>query len=413
MRIRNTGQALFIGLTVVVAACSNGGASDAPSTTASTTPTSTAATGASAAPSSGASASSAAHSNLDIGVVTDVGTVNDKNVNEYTYAGAQQGADATGADPPSVVVPTSDALYAPLLRALVDQQFDIIVSTGSNLIPATVVAAKSNPDIWFIGVDQAPCMNAAGVYDPTMTDCSGDIATLLPNYIAVDYAEDQAGFLAGIVAASATKSNIIGAIGGVSGCGPCVRYMQGYTLGARSVNPAIKVKTAFVSPSDDKVGFGDQAAGRKFANQFISQNVGIDVLFQVASLTGRGGLTGDGIIDAACAAGIDVVGVDVDQHESYPPSQACILTSAEKHFAVSVSDAIVAISSGTAKPGLTIFSATNDGIGVSPYYDAATKLPTDIQARLDAAIAGMKVGSVTSCPPAPECGKTPAPKIGD
>ena len=358
MRIRRTGLALFMGLTILVAACGNGGVTNAPSTAASTASTSAASTrpprpACPPAPSSGASASPATHSDLDIGVVTDVGTLNDKNVNEYAYVGAQQGAAAIDADPPAVVVPTSDALYAPLIRAMADQQFDIIVSTGPDLIPATAAAAKSNPDIWFIGVDQAPCIDAAGGYDPRMKDCSGDIATLLPNYIAIDYAEDQAGYLAGIVAASATKSNIIGAIGGVSTCGPCVRYMQGFALGAGSVDPAIKVRTAFVSPGDKAVGFGDHAAGKEVRRPNSSPGTpGSTCCSRSPGLTGSGSLTGDGVIDAACAARIGVIGVDVDQHESYPASQACILTSAEKHFAVSVADSIVAISGGQAKPGL-------------------------------------------------------------
>ncbi len=216
---------------------------------------------------------------------------------------------------------------------------------------------------------------------------------------AINYAEDQAGYLAGIVAASATKSNIIGAVGGVSLCGPCIRYMQGYELGAKSVNPAITVKSAFVSDSDFKVGFADQAAGKTFGDQFITQNKGLDVLFQVA------GLTGNGLVDAACAAKINAIGVDVDQHESYPASQPCILTSAEKHLALSVSDSIVGIADGTAKGGLTFFNAKNDGIGVSPFYDAASKLPTDIQAKIDEATAGMKAGTVTTCPA--KCGQLP------
>ena len=404
MRIRSSGLVLFMGLSIMVAACSGSGASSSPTTAASTTPTSAASTGASTAPSA---AASVAHSDLKIGVVTDVGTVNDKNFNEYTYVGAQQGAAAIGADPPPVVVPKSDADYAPLIQAFVDQKFDIIVATGFNLVPATAAAAKANPNIWFIGVDHAPCINAKGDYDPKFADCSGDIAKLLPNYIAINYAEDQAGYLAGIVAASATKSKIIGAIGGVSLCGPCVRYMQGYALGAKSVDSTIQVKTAFVSASDFKVGFADQAAGKTFATQFITQNKGIDVLFQVA------GLTGNGVIDAACAASINAVGVDVDQHQSYAASQPCILTSAEKHLSVSVSNSIVAIAGKTAKGGLTFFNATNNGIGVSPFYDAASKLPADIQSKIDAAIAAMKAGTLVTCPPAPECGKTPAPKIGD
>jgi len=395
MRIRSTGLALFAGLSIFVAACSNGGASSSPA--ASAGPTSAASAEASAPAS--APASAAVKSDLKIGVVTDVGTVNDKNFNEFTFVGAQQGAAAIGADPPPVVVPTSDADYAPLIQAFVDQNFDVIVAAGFNLVPATAAAAKANPDIWFIGVDHAPCINATGDVDPTFADCSGDVSKLLPKYIAINYAEDQAGYLAGIVAASATKSNVIGAVGGVSLCGPCIRYMQGYELGAKSVNPAITVKSAFVSDSDFKVGFADQAAGKTFGDQFITQNKGLDVLFQVA------GLTGNGLVDAACAAKINAIGVDVDQHESYPASQACILTSAEKHLALSVNDSIVGIADGTAKGGLTYFNAKNDGIGVSPFYDAASKLPTDIQAKIDEATAGMKAGTVTTCPA--KCGQLP------
>jgi basic membrane protein A len=296
---------------------------------------------------------------------------------------------------------------------MVDLDFDIIVSTGVNLVPATAAAAKANPETWFIGVDHAPCINAKGVYDAKAKDCSGDISTLLPNYLALTYAEDQAGYLAGIVAASASKSRIIGAIGGVSTCRPCVRYLQGYVLGAKSVDPTITVKTAFVSPTDPTLGFADHAAGKAFAGKFLKENEGLDVLFQVASTAGAGSLTGEGIIDAACAAGIDAIGVDVDQHESYPASQRCILTSAEKHFSASVVDSIIGISEKTASGGLVSFGAGNDGIGVSPFYEAAGKLPADIQATIDAAISRMKTGSLVTCPPSPECGKTPAPKIGD
>jgi basic membrane protein A len=399
MRIRSTGLALFAGLSIFVAACNSGGASSSPAASTATSAAPSAAASGSAEPAASASASAATKSDLKIGVVTDVGTVNDKNFNEYTFVGAQQGAAAIGADPPPVVVPTSDADYAPLIQAFVDQDFDVIVAAGFNLVPATAAAAKANPDIWFIGVDHAPCINKTGDVDPTFADCSGVVAELLPKYIAINYAEDQAGYLAGIVAGLATKSNTIGSVGGVSLCGPCIRYMQGYELGAKSVNPSIAVKSAFVSDSDFKVGFADQAAGKTFGDQFIKQNAGLDVLFQVA------GLTGNGIVDAACAAKINAIGVDVDQHESYPASAACILTSAEKHLAKSVSDSISGIAAGTAKGGLTFFNAENDGIGVSPFYDAASKLPADTQTKIDEATAAMKAGTLKTCPE--KCGQLP------
>ena len=240
----------------------------------------------------------------------------------------------------------------------------------------------------------------------TFADCSGDIATLLPNYIAINYAEDQAGYLAGIVAASVTDADIIGAIGGVSLCGPCIRYIQGYELGAKSVNPDITVKAAWVTDSDFRLGFADQAAGKTFGQQFIKQNAGIDVLFQVA------GLTGNGVIDAACEAGISAIGVDVDQHESYPASQECILTSAEKKLSNSVSQSIVAIADGTAKGGPTRFDANNDGIGISSFYDATSKIAADTQAKVDTALAAMKAGTLVTCP-ADTCGSQDALPLGD
>jgi basic membrane protein A len=401
MRIRSQGLVLLAGLSIFAAACGPGAGSPAP-------PAATSAAPASVAPSEAPSASPSAAlgADLKIGVVTDVGTVNDKNFNEYTFVGAQEGASAVGAAEPPVVVPTSDADYGPLIQAFVDQEFDVIIATGFNLEGVTAAAAKANPDIWFIVVDHAPCINATGDVDPTFADCSGDIATLLPKYIAINYAEDQAGYLAGIVAASVPDADIVGAIGGVSLCGPCIRYIQGYDLGAKSVNPDISVKAAWVSASDFRLGFADQAAGKTFGQQFIQQNAGIDVLFQVA------GLTGNGVIDAACEAGIHALGVDVDQHESYPASQACILTSAEKKLANSVSQSIVAIADGSAKGGRTRFDATNDGIGVSSFYDASSKVAPDTQAKVDEALAAMKAGTLETCPAA-TCGSQDALPLGD
>jgi basic membrane protein A len=286
------------------------------------------------------------------------------------------------------------------------------VTTGPEAIPSVVAMAKANKGIWFIGVDQAPCVGAAGALDPKGV-CAGDIAKILPRYMAITYAEDQAGYLAGIVAASATRSGVIGAIGGTSTCGPCVKYMQGYILGAKSVMPTAKVNTGFVSVNDARLGFSDQLAGNTYATAFIKANAGLDVLFQVADRTDVGGLTGNGIIDAACAAGIKVIGVDVDQHQAYPASQACILTSAEKSVSASVSDSIVAIAAMTAVGGLTTYNVANEGISISPFYAAADKLQAGTDARIAAALGAMKAGSLVTCPPSPQCGKTPAPKLGD
>src|ERR687895_525701 len=99
-----------------------------------------------------------------IGVVTDVGTVDDKNFNEYTFVGANEGAEAIGvATPVPVAVPEDDSEYGGLIQAYVDQGFNIIVTAGFNLGVATTQFAHHNPDVWFIGVDQGPpCVTQEG-----------------------------------------------------------------------------------------------------------------------------------------------------------------------------------------------------------------------------------------------------------
>jgi len=347
-----------------------------------------------------AASAQASASTLKIGVVTDVGTVNDKNFNEYSYKGAQAGAQDLGeSSNVPYAVPKDASEYASLIQNFVSQNFNIIVTVGFNLTNDTIKAAKANPNIWFIGVDQAPiCVDTKGNPDSTFA-CKGDAATLLPHYVALGFEEDQAGYLAGIVAASVSKSGVIGAIGGITICAPCVRYIQGYTLGAQSVNPNIKVKTAYITTSDFTKAFGDPVTGKNFAKQFIAANHP-DVLFQVA------GNTGNGILDAACDAGIDAIGVDVDQFLSYPNADKCIITSAEKHLSNAVEDTIKAIAAGTQKPGVSHFDATNNGIGVSDFHDKTSAMPSGLQSKLDAALSGMKDGSVKTCPT--NCGAPPS-----
>ena len=389
MRTQSLGLTLFAGLSILVAACGPGAASKAPSADASAAPSAAAST--SAAPSVAPSA--AATSALKIGVVTDIGQLDDKNYNEYTFKGVEAGAAAIGAVKPQVVVPRDAAEYATLIKAFVDQKYDVIVTVGFNLAGATTQAAHDNPNIWFVGVDQSPiCVDAAGKPDSTFA-CKGKAADLLPKYISINFQEDQAGYLAGIIAASTSKNGVIGAIGGTSLCGPCVRYIQGYKLGAESVNPKIVVKSAYVTNDFSNAAFNDPVGGKAFAKSFITTNKP-DVLFQVA------GKTGNGVLEAACEAKLYGIGVDVDQFLSLQgsPSTKCLLTSAEKHLEVATGATIQAIAANTAKGGDVLFDAKNNGIGVSPGHDLVSLITPEIQAKVDAAVAAMVAGTLKTCP---------------
>jgi basic membrane protein A len=391
---------LLAATAIVVAACSSSATpapTAAPATAAPATAAPATAAPATAAPSvevtAAPSESAAAGANLKIGVVTDIGTVNDKGFNEYSFKGAQQGAAAIGAADPPVVVPKDASEYAADIQSFVGQNYNVIVTVGFNLANDTMAAALANPNVQFIGVDQTACIDATGKVDPNFK-CEGDPKTLLPNYHPFTFKEDQAGYLAGIIAGLATKNNVIGAIGGTTLCAACVRYIQGYELGAKSVNPNVTVKSAYVTHDFSSKAFADPAGGKSFAQNFI-QTVKPDVLFAVA------GLTGNGALDAACAAGIYAVGVDVDQYQSYPNADKCIITSAEKKLVNAVSQEIQAIANGTTVPD--VYDATNDGIGASPVTNVT--LP-DVQAKLDAAYAAMKAGTLQTCP-ATDCGVAP------
>ncbi len=398
MHKRSLGLTLVSGLAIILSACTNtgGGASAGPS--------------AAPDPCAGAAAGPAHTAPTDwskakIGVATDIGTLDDKNFNEYTNKGAQAGATDLGAAAPKSVVPKDASEYIKNIQAFVDQGFDIIVTAGFNNAAATTCEAHLNPTVWFIGVDQSPiCIDATGKLDPAF-GCKGDAKTLAPNYISLEYQEDQPGYLAGMVAASVSKTGIIGAIGGTSLCGPCIRYIQGFELGAKSIKADIKVFSTYVTNDFSNKAFNDPVTGTSFAQQFISQNHP-DVLFQVA------GKTGNGIIDAACTANLYAIGVDVDQFLSYTNGDKCIVTSAEKKLAFTVESSIKAIKAGTAKGGDSLWNAANDGIGISDFHDKASLISADLKAKLDAALAAMKAGSLKTCPD--NCGKlapaaSPAP----
>jgi basic membrane protein A len=374
--------ALLAATALAASACSGSAATPTPVPTPNATPTAAAST--TAAPSA-----TAAPVALKIGVVTDVGRVDDKNFNQYSYEGAKAAAAALGTTA-EYVVPKDASDYTKDIQGFVDQKYNVIVTVGFGLGDATIKAAKANPDVWFIAVDVKPCVDATGAPDSTFA-CKGDASKLLPKLIGIQFQEDQAGYLAGIVAASVSKVGNIGQLGGINNNPAVVRYLQGFQLGAASYKSSIKVQTDFFSTGDIQKAYADPVFGKTFSTQFIKQK-GVDVLFQVA------GGTGNGALDAACAANILAIGVDVDQYQSYPTAQKCIVTSAEKHLSSAVNQTITAIAKGTAAGGVSLFNAANDGVGISAFHNTAVTLPADVQGKLDTALAAMKAGTLKTCP---------------
>jgi basic membrane protein A len=365
-------------LMLILAACSGSGAS--PSTAASE-----AANGlcrpvgdATAPPAEEPETAEPGSSELKVGLVTDVGTLDDRNFNQYSWEGALLGAEILGAPEPQSVITTESSEYEGNIQSFVDEDYNVIVTVGFALGEATLAAAEANPDIHFIGVDQFQAN------DP------------IDNYESLIFNEAQAGYLAGIVAASISETGEIAAIGGSGTIPPVVNYMRGYENGAHSVNADANVQLKYVS-DDLSVAFNDPTAGKTFADQFLQQNADVDVLFQVA------GKTGNGVLQSVTDAGIYGIGVDVDQWVSNPESAQCTVTSAEKKLTKAVSEGVVAAGEGSARSSNVFYGADNEGIGLAPFYQFEDLIDAEIQGLIDDAFSQMASGDLDPCQPSGLC----------
>ena len=388
MRKHSTWMAVLAVLVLILAACTGGGDGESEAPADSEAPAGSEAPAESEAP-TGLAACGEPESGDEwlIGGVTDVGELEDKSFNEGGWCGTIAGATSVGGSA-EVIVTADPADYAQNLQTFIDQGYQIIVTYGFALGNATAIAAKANPDVWFIGLDQPVCVDENGDPDPTFA-CPGDAATLLPNYQGLIFNEAQAGYLAGIAAATISETGVIGTIGGIESIPAVKLYIGGYHNGALSVNPDIEVQIAYVSEQIENA-FNDPAAGAALAEQMIGQDA--DVIFQVA------GLSGQGALEAACDADIYGIGVDVDQALALP-NETCIVTSAEKKLVDAIDEAIQRVADGTAVGGSVVLDAASDPpkVSVSDFHNFPDLLTPELQTALDEATAAMAAGDLNPC----------------
>lgn len=295
-----------------------------------------------------------------VGMVTDIGQLEDKSFNEFSWKGVQEGARAVGGTS-TVIVTKDQADYKANIQQLIDQKFDVIVTVGFLIGSDTLKAAQANPTVQFFGIDQF-------VADPAPA-----------NYQGLLFNEAQSGYLAGIVAANITKTNKIGAVGGVSTVPPVVAFIKGYEAAAKKEKPAIQV---LINYTED---FNAPDKGEASARTMIGQ--GADVIFQVAGLTGAGALR------AACNAKVFGIGVDVDQYQSLPDAKGCIVTSAEKKLQIAANDAIKRFKEKGKQTGNFFNDAKNNGIGYAPLRNLSP-VPAGLEDKLKKALEEMKAGTL-------------------
>ncbi|MCK5923164.1 MAG: BMP family ABC transporter substrate-binding protein, partial [Methylococcales bacterium] len=114
---------------------------------------------------------------LCVGMVTDVGQVDDKSFNQSAWEGVQLAETELGAKVD--FIETKDPKdYSTNIALFADEGYDIIVTVGFAMGEATAEAAAEYPDIYFIGVDQFQ-------------------GEAIDNVSGLIFPEDRAGFMAG------------------------------------------------------------------------------------------------------------------------------------------------------------------------------------------------------------------------
>jgi basic membrane protein A and related proteins len=307
-----------------------------------------------------------AETKFRVGLVTDVGKVDDKSFNQSAWEGVQKAAAELNAE--AQYVETGDSKdYAKNIATFADEGYNVIVTVGFGLGEATIEAAKKYPKIMFIGVDQF------------QTDT-------LANLTGLNFPEDNAGFLVGALAASISKSGKLGAVCGTDAVPPVWRFGEGYRNGAAYINPDVEVTVVYHSDVGFDKTFSDPEWGKTTAVSMIDK--GVDVVF------GAGGKTGNGALLAAAEKStpekpVYAIGVDSDQYYTVPEAQKVLVSSAFKLITPGVSDLIKLASEGKF-PGGNYFGDA----GYAPFHDLESAVPAEVKAKLDEIAKGLKDGSI-------------------
>ena len=396
MRTRSLGLTLFGSAAILLSACTSGAT---PSPSASQAPAPSV-----AAPSTEASAEASAPASvapsvaqapdLKIGVVTDIGTLNDKNYNEYSFKGAQQGATAIGAAAPTSIVPTAAADYGPSIKSFIDQKTDVIVTVGFNLAGATGTAAVAQQGHHVHRrrpvADLHQGRRLAGLHVPLpgrLDDASPRTTPRSPSR------RTRPAISPGSWPPGRARAGTIGAIGGTSICAPCVRYIQGYELGAKSVNPSIKVVSAYVTNDFSRGRVPGPGRWQDLRRELPRPEQGrrrpVPGRRPDRQRRPRRRLRGEHLGHRRRRRPVPVL----PERRAVPPDER-----REAPRAGRVQTRSRRRPRRTLKAGDLLYDAKNDGIGVSPGHDNASAWAPDAQAKIDAALAGMKDGSLKTCP---------------
>ena len=233
-------------------------------------------------------------------LVTDTLGIQDHGANQDTWAGMEDAKANGHADQIEYIESVDTRDYEKNISYFAERGFDVIFTTGVGLRDETLRSADRYADSVFVGMNQPQ-------------------EEIRLNLIPVTFAEDQMGFLAGVLAARITKTQIVGAVCETSGIDSMWRYCEGFRAGVKYADKNIKAQVIYNENGDSEKLFIDEAWGFETGQTLIQR--GADVIFAA------GGATGQGALRAAVEADTHAIGTERDQAEFFGNSSSSVVTS--------------------------------------------------------------------------------------
>jgi basic membrane protein A and related proteins len=324
-------------------------------------------------------------SSLKVGLVAGSGGVDDHAFGQLAWEGVQKAAADMGFQVKFVAAEQA-ADYEKNIDAFANDGYAVIIAAGPQMAAATAAKARQYPNIKFAIVDHAyvPTKGSPSCAD-TARDCYADGG--LANVTSLMFAEEQAGFLAGVLGGGLSRSGFVCSVSSMR-TPASDRYVISFRGGAvwqggeaniRSMNNYINLQTT----SQDVPSFTDATEGKETAQRLI--DAGCDVVL---------GVYADGALLAAKEHNLPAFGVDVDQYNTDPEVKDALVSSALKNVDVAVYNYLRTVADGSVKGGITTGTLQTGGVGLAPFHDWDARIPAELKSRIQKASDGIQDGSI-------------------
>ena len=311
--------------------------------------------------------------NIRVGIVFDIGGKNDRSFNAAAWEGVKRAEKELGICLYDVE-PGNPTSIEPAMRAFAEKNFDLVIGVGFAQGPIMQKVALDYPN------------NKFAIVDGVIFEADGK--TPVKNVASLVFREHEGSYLVGIIAASKSKTGVLGFLGGMDI--PLIhRFNKGYEEGAKSINPNIRIVTNYVGVTDG--AWNNPGKGKEISLAQIDK--GADVIFTAAGNSGLGAF--DAVEqygrNAEGEANKFVIGVDSNQNGVKP---GFVLTSMVKRVDNAGFDVVREVLENRFRGGFHAFGLDKDGVTYAMDDFNRSLIPADVINKAEEAKSKIVAGEI-------------------